>query len=695
MFVETAWYWFCICILFYNIFDLIESRKKVFYESDSKDLRNEVHISVCLKIDSKHYDCSNLNEESLSVCKEIKKYFKFIESESKRSPKEILEKSNELPTLFELENSFEKFKFLNLGNLCTLYKLNLSLEEVKNKSLPSVPIKLINIYHLSLKIFIHEKLIPRYQNYESLDCENFGSCHYFNLTLRLREIESLPYPSKTDCLDYSSEKFYFQRFENISLKSDCIQECIKYKQRLSDFFYTENDTDPLDFRSIGQNYDNLDLNRVKYCRDICSKAVCKDSCFIFESKKYNENQAYIQFEILTKINFFKTLPSIGLLAYWRIFFGYISLFFRVSILSLVLKSYKLLLKLRKKLAISIASIFLWTGFLACLFCVYYIGQRIYDDFTKKTCFTYMFFELPFSPINFSLALCKTVDYLIEYRNSSLSSLSKLWDPAEIFTNSEKFMVDFLNEKEELDISAQRFFYKNLNQSLDVCMSIDISVEEQRYRSLLSSTLLVKETTSFDDNKIYLHEYNKSFTTTSVELKKNSEIQVIEEHNAVNCTNYVSKYNGLCDSRQHCIDKCVMENFTKIFDKLPLGSLIYLDDYKDYQKTHLFFDFENTENDTFLNECKKEFNETDCDSVSFKAEEINEFSSKKNHLTINLFFNRLIKGSNLKFTLIGMIFVFFNLSTIVMGLNWPKLSRFIVYGLNYVCRLKPDESFNFR
>ena len=691
MFVETAWYWFCICILFYNIFDLIESRKNVFYESGYKDLRNEVHISVCLKINSIQYDCLKLNEESLLVCQKIKEYFEFVKNDSKKSPKEILEKSRELPELFHIEKSTQKFKFLNLGNLCTLYKLDLK-DEIKNKSLPFVSIRLINTYHLSLKIFIHEKLIPRYQNYESLDCENFGSCHYFNLTLRLREIESLPYPSKTDCLDYSSEKFYFQRFENISLKSDCIQECIKYKQRLPDFFYTENDTDPLDFKIIGQNYDNLDLNRDKYCRNICSKSICKDSCFYRESIKYNKNQAYIQFEILSQIIFFRTFPSIDSFAYWRISLVLISLFFRVSILSLTLKSYKLLPKLRKKLIISIASIFLWTGFLACLLCVYYLGQIIYDEFINKICFTYVFFELPFSPINFSLAICKTFNLSIEDRNSPLS---KLWNPDKVFTDSKKFMTEFLNETQEFDISDARFFYKSLDQSLDVCMSIDVSFEEQRYRSLLSSTSLVKETISFDDNKIYLHEYNKSFTTTSFELKKNLEIRMIEEHNAANCMNYTLKSNGLCDSRQHCVDKCVIENFTKIFDKLPLKSLIYLDDYKDYEKTHLYFDFENIQIDTYLNECENKFNKTDCDSVSFKADGINEFSSKKNHLTINLFPNLFIRGSNLKFTLIGMIFVFFNLSTIVTGLNWPKISRFIVYALNYICRLKPDESFNFR
>ena len=694
MFVKIAWYWLCICFLFYNIFDLIESRRKVFYEFGIGNLKNEVHISVCLKIDSKRYSCSNLDEVTRLICERIKKYFEFIESESKKSPKEILEKSNDLPALFKLENSSEKFKFLNLGNLCTLYKLQLNLAlEVKNEWFTSNRVKFENIYNVSLKIFLHGERINRYQRYELLECSNFRSCHYFTLTMRLVEKEVLPYPYKTDCINYSSEKFYFQRFENISSKSDCIQECIKYKQRLPQFFYTKNDIDPLDFKT-GRNYDHLDLNRLEYCRTICLKPSCKGSYFNLESIKYDGNQTYIEFKIFVQTAPLKTIPSMGSFKYWRMSFGYISLIFRVSILSLVLKSYKLLPKLEKKLAISIASIFLWIGFLACLLWIYNLGQIIYDDFTKKSCFTYAILDLPFSPFNFSLAICKTVNHSVQKHKDPLFELLK---PGVIFKNSEKFMIEFLNETKELDISNKRFFYKSINQQdSELCFSIDVSVEEHRYRSLLSSTSLVKETKWLENEKIYLHEYNKSFTTTSFELKKNIEIKLMEGHNTINCKNYTLESDGLCNSKQHCIDKCVNEKFVKIFDKLPLKSLVYLDDYEDYQQKYLYFDFENTENDTFHNECEKKFNEMDCDSVHFEGDEFVEFSTKKNdHLRISLFPNRITHGSNLKFSLIQMIFVFFDLSTIVTGLNWPKISRFLVYSLNYICRLKPDESFNFR
>ena len=487
MWIKNVWHWICILVFFSGLIDLLLSRNKVFYKSQITNSSATHQISVCLKIDSSFYDCSSLEDENLLVCKGLKEYFQYVENEKRKTPRYIIQRFNQikLPPLFKFDNIHnitKQYNYLNLGHLCALYKAEIDLRSLKNVS-SFFEIKFFNKFNLTLKLFLFPENADRYLRFESLHCKNFDHCIYFDVSLTEYQSNLLPSNSDANCFNYSSKSFYFQGFELINSKSSCLQECFKLKLRLFDFFYTEKDD-----RSIESNrdehYELLDStlsSHVRHCQGQCSKPSCIWKYFHFRGLIYNSTQNHVAFKIRDGSILFEAIPYIDTFGFVRKSLGFISLFFKISILSLVLTANKLLRsKMQldnsiKKSILSFALAILWLGLVCSFFYGSVLVRLIYDQYNQTVLTPYIYYDIPFVPSNFSVALCEAVS-----SDTKSVSLAKLGEPAKRFNSTEKFTVKFGYTERRLIFSNDRFFYWSFDRkTLKHCFSTDVYIKEAR------------------------------------------------------------------------------------------------------------------------------------------------------------------------------------------------------------------------
>ena len=484
MWIKIVWHWVCILIFLSGLIDLLLSRGKVFYESGLSTISDTFQIAVCLKIDSTFHDCLSLEGESLVVCEKLKQYFEYVEDGQSKSPREIIQRFSriELPATplfnFSDEHTISKqYNFLNMNHLCTLYKVNVTDAKKEN-----FEFFFFNNFHLSLKFFLFSGTVDLYLRYEHLTCKNFDSCLYFNMSLTEYKSSLLQSSTEADCFDYSSKNFHFQKSELIDSRSSCLQECFKYQERYPEFFYTENDDLPIRFNR-DENYELLRPDHIKHCRGQCSKPSCITKTLKFRGLVYNRKQNIVTFNVGNYSVTFKAKPYIRTFSFWRKSLGFLSLFFRISILSLALKVNTFLrnkrqqANSRKRALFSIALVFLWLVLVSCFFYGSFLVRLIYDKYKETTLTPYVYYEVPFVPNNFSIALCETVSHP---NDSGVLPLSGLKEPAKRFDSTEHFVVKFGYKEENLALLNGRFFYRSQDaEHLEHCFSGDVHIKEPR------------------------------------------------------------------------------------------------------------------------------------------------------------------------------------------------------------------------
>ena len=489
MWVQTVWHWICILVFLSGLIDLLLSKDKVFYQSGHRILSEAYQIGVCLKIESTLYNCSSLKGENLLVCERLKSYFELVESGKLKTPQEIIRQfeqttsrsNDQFPTLFKFEADykFSQLKnYLNLNHFCFRYKVLVDQYKV-NKS-GSLQFAFFNKFHLTLKLFLFPGRLSRYNRYEYLRCENFKSCYYFDLSVLEYRSVLLPSSSDADCLNYRSRRFYFQGLDEIKSRSSCLQECLKYRYRFSEFFYSENDTDLIEFNKT-EHYELLDStysHHFAHCKGQCQKPSCTSRYFNFLGIIYKK-QNMVVVNVRPNSVLFEAIPNMQPFEFWRKFLGFISLFFKTSLLSLVLKANKILRsKMQQddsKPIFSCLLVLVWVCLVSGLYYGSVRAKMIYDQYNKTDVTAYWFFEVPFVPGNFSVAICEAVK-----RNPKEPlSLAKLSTPAKRF-NESNFFVKFGIIERNLILSRVQHFYRSLNQTnLEHCFATDVYIKEPR------------------------------------------------------------------------------------------------------------------------------------------------------------------------------------------------------------------------
>lgn len=696
MWTQNFWNFICFIFFYQSFSGLITTKNKVVYETVYDSYADESYLSICLKIDSEAFDCENLtndlssgNENKIVLCNQIRSFFDYIEDNNEKSPYQILKKYDEykIPTLFEFNiNTTELFRYLNSKSLCYLFKLNLgNLDELKTDFFL---IKIFNKYHLSSRYFLHGEKIPRFfGRIESLNCINFKKCSYFSITVRQFKNKLLPAPFETDCVNHSTQKYSFKNFETIDVKSACIMENLKRKYRLYAFFYTINDNETLDYKS---KRTSLDFEDVTKAISMC-KSECEELLFTFLEITKNDHEFFGIWMAKKKFNNI-AIPTLSTTNFWIYFFVLIALFFKVSFLSLIFKIKNLIeVNLNKSIKRSVLTIVLLTGIALNFVLGYFQSTILFENYVNRTFVSYVYREIPFQPAEFSSAVCQILN-LNNVENLSLFQIEN--QTSSFLSNEDKFLLLFDEE-----IKVQKFdfkiFFKQTETQLQKCYQFEVRVEELRYRSLLSMTNLLINSTEFD--LIYLGAFNRTMTTDDKYFDTLKNILRFEDYYSTDCTNYsITKHH--CDSQQNCVDRCFLDQYLVYHQKLPINYNIYIRDFEDYEKKSLFFDFKNRSNQTILEKCKTKYSSKDCKSTMFLTN-FNEMSnetikSKKkdqNQFKINLFFEQVKRGLVSNLSIFSLISCFLLIYTVLIGISFPQICNFLICLINLF--LKNDDKLS--
>lgn len=212
---------------------------------------------------------------------------------------------------------------------------------------------------------------------------------------------------------------------------------------------------------------------------------------------------------------------------------------------------------------------------------------------------------------------------------------------------------------------------------------------------LTNLIIRHKDLDLDKLDFHLEQFNKSFTTKSFKMKKQTKLYTYEQHQVLDCENYEKFSEGKCDSRLNCIDICYNEKFLNNFHGLPRrNSLIYSDAYPKGHKQVLSLYVEDKKDEELWKNCSEEFKKQDCDLINFlHVFEENKVDRSKNELVIDPFFFQIKQGFRLNFNLFQMICSLITLSTILTGFNWPRASNTTIQLLNYF--LKEDDRLNLK
>lgn len=542
--MQTFFQILCFVLFCMALSRLIRSRNSILNETIYDDMEDTTHLSICIKIDPKQFDCDHLEEsDSSQICYKLRDYFNYTLSRQPKSPREILQKYDELqlPALFEFNiNVTDLFRYLNAKHICFLYKLNVELPKPPPE--PFFLVKVINKFHLTSKYFVHGKSIPRfYGRVEELKCENFISCNYFSITVRQFKNQLLPAPFETDCVTHSKEAYEFRRFEMIDVRSACVMEFVKHhKHRIFSFFYTQADNETIVY-SHGRT--PIDPKLVQQSKKRC-KAECHELLFTFLEIKYDEQDYFgIRISSIKFNNIAK--PLLSTTDFWIQFFALISLFFKLSLMSILFRLKRVVDRLGNRTAIAVLTILFWTTLVLSFFLGYYQGASMYRNYVNSTLQNYVYRVAPVEPAEFNAAVCRRVN-LENLQNLSVFEIEKQ-------TTDHNLSIWRKFDEEQIEITQTlppfKMFLKRARRYLEQCFLIEVKIVELRYRSMLAISSLVIKSPNY--RSIYLGDYGKRITPVTKLFSRLMNIARFEKVDVVNCRNYRLEKHG-CDSQDNCI-----------------------------------------------------------------------------------------------------------------------------------------------
>lgn len=272
MFIKKLWCFIFFVILFNKLFKLFEDKNKIFFKSNYENITDDLYYTICLRIDSSEYNCSDgLSEDKFRVCKNLRDYFMKIENGDYSTPKDIIQNSINISSLFQFKPKLiESQNLIYLGGICKSYQLNLSLfniifDEYQDKFFT---LEVANNFNISFQGLLGSKHPIAFEGFNSLKCENFKECNFYSMTLQPFSLKGDP---NLGCSNYLKVKIGTKIFTNIISKRQCLSKCICENFRLLDFCsYTESDTDLIVFNK-SQTLDLVNQSYFDTCERTCPK----------------------------------------------------------------------------------------------------------------------------------------------------------------------------------------------------------------------------------------------------------------------------------------------------------------------------------------------------------------------------------------------------------------------------------------
>lgn len=268
----------CLIILLTSIQNLNLKSRKVYFQNKHQSEPRIQHISICLEIES--YNCSNLGEPFHEACLRLNEITDHIQNKDiQKTPNSLLElaRLKNLSNLFYFKPSFDLAEYYLLYNhLCISYT---------NTEPERAIVLLENSFGLTVTVFLHNDRHKTSFKEElfKYNCKNFVECPsgYF-VSMSDLQFLYLKEPYETKCIKFDKKQFSFQKFEKIKKKTDCFNECIKSRYRLSRLFYSSKDTEL--FQSVKD--ERLTLPKDDALIEQCTKSCGNPGCL---TTKQNRN----------------------------------------------------------------------------------------------------------------------------------------------------------------------------------------------------------------------------------------------------------------------------------------------------------------------------------------------------------------------------------------------------------------------
>ena len=242
-----------------------------------------------------------------------------------------------------------------------------------------------------------------------------------------------------------------------------------------------------------------------------------------------------------------------------------------------------------------------------------------------------------------------------------------------------------------DRLSDKVLFRNMTCGNSTCLArcfvFEIKLDETRYESLLPTNIL---DFGFKTKhwRVYLIDKGQPVTTLTRNFKGEFYIRKCRKENLPsskksNCKNYTDVREFACQTRMHCVDRCIVSRYIERHRQLPLFSIIDESALISNSKRFQFTKFRDTK---IEEECFKKFDQTDCLVISFYESIQTSYSYREKHLNINLNFETLIVKESEQ-SVVKLVLNILNLESIFFGSNVITLLLALVLYLKRLFRFK--------
>ena len=503
------------------------------------------------------------------------------------------------------------------------------------------------------------------------------------------------------------ENVYANRFE-------CLNTCLKEKDRKSLYMYDWNDTQAIDLNASERN---------ETAEKECDKQCKKRSSYLIYILAVSESNI-VDVKGMMNISYrnihFETYPSYSTGEFALQFIGLITLFLNLNVnetipglLNLVFKKFfasstRKLREIFPKIKISLSII--------SLIVVYQVATHMINEFNHNSKHP---IETKISDYSeaiqpFSMVVCLPVKHLILGQNFSnhlnvrtdtdvlnsytFDALRKLTDGGleakikEIYTiyGGRKMLRKYEIAKNKVYFRKCTFEFPaaQLGQAADYretlfsrCYHLNFKFKEYNYERILPISNMVLATDYKPYFSIYLLSRNESFNSNSYHF--NGDYKVIRQYTRwstssqrSNCTNYPT-------NRQSMIDSCINREYLRKHFSLTTSSVFDQDVFSSYVLMNNHFN--ETIDEQIVNECEDRYRRSDCNANYFVSG-YNRARTYDDRFELNLYYE-LIRNVEQDPSKWKLTLNLLNLESIFFGTNATKALTTCFAILRLVFRFK--------
>lgn len=634
--------WFCICILFFTdcIISLIRDIYNVTYVQD-----REIDLDRFLENTTVYLACHSIREminDNMSYIEPYQLKYHFYNHSIN-----YLTKSNG-----------SKWEINEINEIAVLMKMS-SYIVFRNQIC-------MKIFNQETSTKVHECFLKVIKIY------NFNNATYDFFKLNLYE-EFIK-------LIVSSEQYPYSNCSETYQKFSCLNECFVKKNRLSKYYYTENDT-----KLIYLNSEKDDLLVAKDEND-CFKKCEKDKCkflhavtFPYESK----NLTYKAFILIPIFEFWYQV--VGLICLFNNIYFYKVFKKIVFMKNLNLRSFKRI----KKYLLPLRFFMLILLIILTSFFIFY--PKIIE-FKDK--------EINRKDIESNLFDIENLILVICFPTILMKKIQPHEITASELENKTNRLIDlignislaFQNRKQQLEYAIEpKVYFKYLQEysySFHRCFKVTVNLQNIiRYQVLFLNLQLVIEIINSNNSALFLLPKNQNFNGKCPELINYHFLKRIIRRSNFNkkkkCLEYKKKYS-YCQSQSACVDFCIQNEFLKKYKSLSVYSLIDKDHFTKRQWTDSKFIDNITIYEKIKNYCENFFKFNDCEETRFEKSTPADWTRQK--IRLNLNFETLLQIDEAP-SFYDFFLEITNLQSILFGLNIWKVLFFIFSFLKVKFKLK--------